>query len=309
VAARLRERLEGLGQVDLGLAWTSLPSVTASGKPWCSPVAHRVAGHREDQEFQPRVAGQDKPLNAHHLRKLLGEEGWQHLAGSETGDPSGRAWTECGDLDHYGHEHGLRLARDLDHQLDQVAERLQQLAEAGWKHLRLVTDHGWLLVPGGLPKCDLPKHQVETRWGRCAVLKDTSQGTALTFPWDWCAEVQVAYAPGVHCFVAGQEYAHGGLSLQECLVPVLDLRVAGPAEDRVRVTIQKTTWKGLRCLVEVAPDVPGLRADLRTKPALAESTLLSGPKPLFFCDDINREVVVSGHAELDNLTQQHRDAA
>lgn len=280
VAARLRERLEGLGQVDLGFGWTSLPSVTASGKPWCSPVAHRVAGNREDLEFQPRVAGQDQPLNAHHLRKLLRQEGWQHLAGSQTGDPSGRAWTECGDLDHYGHEHGLRLARDLDHQLDQVAERLRQLAEAGWKHLRLVTDHGWLLVPGGLPKCDLPMHQVETRWGRCAVLKDTSQGTPLTFPWDWCPEVQVAYAPGVHCFVAGHEYAHGGLSLQECLVPVLDLRVAGPAQDPVRVSFQKTTWKGLRCLVEVAPDLPGLRVDLRAKPALAESTLLSGPKPL-----------------------------
>jgi hypothetical protein len=280
VAHRLRERLERLGQVDLGFAWTSLPSVTASGKPWCSPVAHRVAGHREDQEFQPRVAVEDKPLNAHHFRTLLAEQGWQHLTGAETGDPAGRAWTECGDLDHYGHEHGLRLARDLDHQLDLVAERLQQLAAAGWKHLRIVTDHGWLLVPGGLPKGELPKHQVETRWGRCAVLKDTTHGTLLTFPWDWCAEVQVAYAPGVHCFVAGQEYAHGGLSLQECLVPVLELRVAGPAEDRVRVTIQKVSWKGLRCLVEVAPDVPGLRVDLRLKPALAESTLLAGPKPL-----------------------------
>jgi len=67
----------------------------------------------------------------------------------------------------------------------------------------LVRDHGWLLVPGGLPKKELPKHQAETRWGRCAVLKDTAHGTPLTFGWDWCKDVQVAFAPGVSSFIAG----------------------------------------------------------------------------------------------------------
>ncbi len=37
------------------------------------------------------------------------------------------------------------------------------------------------------------------------------------------------YAPGVSSFIAGADYAHGGLSLQECLVPVLDVVVAAPA--------------------------------------------------------------------------------
>lgn len=280
VAVQLQQRLSALGDANLSARWTSLPSVTASGKAWCSPVAAHIAGTVVDTEFEPRVAADGKPLSGHNLRKLLNEQGVQPLDKHETGDPQGQAWTEAGDLDHYGHEHGLRLARDLDTQLNQVVERVQELADAGWKRIRIVTDHGWLLMPGGLPKSELAKHQTETRWGRCAVLKDSAHGTPLTFGWDWCKEVQVAYAPGVSSFVAGAEYAHGGISLQECLVPVLQLDCAGAAKKAAAVTIQSVTWKGLRCTVVADGAAPGQRVDIRTKAALASSSLAASDKSL-----------------------------
>lgn len=279
VAQRLRAKLDGLCTTTLAARWTSMPSVTASGKAWCSPVASLVSGTAEDVEFEPRVAADGKPLSGHNFRKLLADNGVQLLDKHETGDPSGRAWTESGDLDHYGHEHGVRLARDVDTQLAAVVERVQELRDAGWRRVRIVTDHGWLLVPGGLPKTELPKHQAETRWGRCAVLKGTAHGTPLTFGWDWCKDVQVAFAPGVSSFIAGADYAHGGLSLQECLVPVLDLVVAAPAA-AAQVTIKSVTWKGLRCVVEVDSASVGLTVDVRTKPALATSSLVASVKPL-----------------------------
>jgi hypothetical protein len=279
VAQRLRAELDGLGSVTLSARWTSMPSVTASGKAWCSPVAQLVSGTAEDVEFEPRVAADGKPLSGHNFRKLLTDNGVQPLDQHEAGDPSGRAWTESGDLDHYGHAHGVRLARDVDAQLAAVVERVQELRDAGWRRVRIVTDHGWLLVPGGLPKTELPKHQAETRWGRCAVLKDTAHGTPLTFGWDWCKDVQVAYAPGVSSFIAGADYAHGGLSLQECLVPVLDLVVAAPAA-AAQIIIKAVTWKGLRCVVEVDSSATGLAIDVRTKPALATTSLAASAKPL-----------------------------
>jgi len=279
VAHRLRAKLIGIGITTLTADWTSMPSVTASGKAWCSPVAGLVSGTEQDLEFQPRVAADGKPLSGHNFRKLLAESGIQPLGQHETGDPIGRAWAESGDLDHYGHAHGVRLARDIDVQLAAVVERVKELCEAGWRRIRIVTDHGWLLVPGGLPKTELPKHQAETRWGRCAVLKDTAHGTALTFGWDWCKEVQVAYAPGVSSFIAGAEYAHGGLSLQECLVPIIDVRFP-ESSSPVDLTIASVKWKGLRCLIEVEGMTSGLFADLRTKPAMASSSLAAGVKPL-----------------------------
>ncbi len=201
------------------------------------------------------------------------------LAPLDTGDPRGRAWVECGDLDHDGHQHGLRLARDLDHSLTNIVERLRQLMAAGWPRFRIVTDHGWLLVPGGLPKAELASFAAETRWGRCAVLKETLAGTPLTLGWDWCPEVQIAMAPGIASFIAGREYAHGGLSLQECRIPVITLEQKA-ATMPVQVEIRQITWRGLRCQIDIEPPVAGLRADLRTKTALAESSVAAAPKVL-----------------------------
>src|SRR5690606_23802035 len=120
--------------------------------------------------------------------------------------------------------------------------------------------------------------QAETRWGRCAVLKDTAHGTPLTFGWDWCKDVQIAFAPGVASFIAGAEYAHGGLSLQECLVPIVELQVSALLQPTITVAIKSVVWRGLRCVVEIESDASGLVVDLRTKAALATSTLVASTK-------------------------------
>ncbi|MYZ53679.1 BREX-1 system phosphatase PglZ type B [Malikia spinosa] len=280
VAKRLERRLSSLGTTSLSARWTSMPSVTASGKAWCSPVAGYIAGSPDDADFEPRVAADGKPLSGHNFHKLLNEYGVEPLEKHETGNPKAQAWTETGDLDHYGHAHGIRLARDMETQLDQVLERVEELCGAGWKRIRIVTDHGWLLMPGGLPKSELAKHQAETRWGRCAVLKDSVHGTPLTFGWDWCKDVQVAYAPGVSSFIAGSDYAHGGISLQECLVPVLQLDCTGAIAQAASVTIQSVAWKGLRCTIAVDGAAPGQRVDIRTKAALASSSLAASAKSI-----------------------------
>lgn len=279
VAQELSARLANLGQVTVESGWTSLPSVTASGKAWSSPVATLIAGKADDADFQPNVAATMKPLSTYNFRKLLADAGYEPLLGNETGDPTANAWVECGDLDHFGHEHGLRLARDIDGQIAEIVERLQVLADAGWRRFRIVTDHGWLLVPGGMSKAELAKSQAETRWGRCAVLKGNAAANPLTFGWDWCAQVQIAFAPGIASFVAGAEYAHGGLSLQECLVPVLVLELGGSAPS-TNVTIAKLVWRGLRCNVEVVPPLPGLQVDIRTKAAAEDSSIVASVKGL-----------------------------
>jgi hypothetical protein len=280
VATRLQELLGNVGTTTLDAAWTSMPSVTASGKAWFSPVARWISGDPADTEFQPRVSADGKPLSSHNFRKLLSDHGVQFLDKHETGDAAGAAWTETGDLDHYGHQHGIRLARDMEVQLAQVVERILELEQAGWKKFRIVTDHGWLLLPGGLPKSELPKHQAETRWGRCAVLKDSAHGTPLTFGWDWCNDVQVAYAPGVSSFVAGSDYAHGGISFQECWVPVVTLESGTSTVAQAKAIIDSVTWKGLRCSVVVSSQSTDLNLDIRTKPAQASSSLVAHSKQL-----------------------------
>ena len=110
-------------------------------------------------------------MKAPLLRRTLEDMGWQILLDrADVGDPTGKAWCESGDIDTYGHLNGLRLAHDLNHQVQQVRDRIDQLLKAGWKRVRVVTDHGWLLVPGKLDKVHIEKDMTVTAWGRGTVV-------------------------------------------------------------------------------------------------------------------------------------------
>jgi hypothetical protein len=261
--------------------WAALPTVTATAKPAASPIADRVRGTKLEADFCPETADAGEKLTTDRFRRVLAAAGIQVLGAAEMGDPhatSARAWTECGELDKLGHDLQAKLAARIDDQLDLLLERVQSLFNAGWKRVRVVTDHGWLLMPDGLPKVQLPKYLAESRWSRCASIKDSSQVELPVAGWFWNPHERFAYAPGVHSFVAGQEYAHGGASLQECLVPVLTF-VASAAQADLVVTVSEIQWVGLRCRIAVAPTAAGLRADLRTKPNLAGSSI-AVPKPI-----------------------------
>jgi hypothetical protein len=78
--------------------------------------------------------------------------------------------------------------------------------------------------------------------------------------------------------LAGHEYAHGGASLQECLVPILTFASTGAPAGLV-VTVSEVRWVGLRCRVSVQPAAEGLVADLRTKPNIPNSSITE-PKAL-----------------------------
>ena len=93
-----------------------------------------------------------------------------------------------------------------------LEERVAELLQAGWQRVSVITDHGWLMLPGGLPKVDLPENL--TLYGR-GVVRDEARcagesgdGTLAVGLRGSC----VALAPGIACFEAGVEYEHGGLA-------------------------------------------------------------------------------------------------
>jgi hypothetical protein len=188
-----------------------------------------------------------------------------------------RGWIECGQIDKRGHEMGGHLAGQLSGELDRLVDKIVSLLNAGWKSVRIVTDHGWLFLPGGLPKIDLPKHLTESRWARCAAMTGSPRPGICSIPWHWNPEVHVATAAGIACFNHSPEYAHGGLSLQECLVP--DLLVERSGEAKPPAAIRSITWRQMRCFVECSGSTPKLRADLRLGKAGGKSVLAT-PKPL-----------------------------
>ena len=265
LAQRLIERLRARGLSATGAArWSGLPTVTATAKPAVSPVRAGITGVSPGDDFQPVTAADLRPLTPDRFRRLLADAGIAYLGATDDGDPAGRAWTESGQIDRLGHSLKGALAGGIDSQIDSLVERIESLCTAGWREVQVVTDHGWLWLPGGLPKVELPKYLTRSRWARCAAIAGESAVQTPVVSWHWNAQAQVAVAPGIACFEAGHEYAHGGVSLQESLIPSVRV-TAGKRSAAAQAKITDVAWVGLRCRVRVDGAEGQLRVDLRQR--------------------------------------------
>lgn len=273
-AAQLRK--DGY-EVALTTAWSALPSVTPTAKAWSSPLAGIVSRQSNVADFVPQLATSGKVLNTANFRGAMPEVGYTYLPLGSALASGQRYWQEIGDVDTKGHAEQAGIVHRIPELLGRVREAVDRALEGGATRIRLVTDHGWLLLPDGLPKEQLSKDLVDTRWGRCALLKAGATSSLLQLPWSWNPQEFITYAPGISFFKANVEFAHGGLSLHECLVPVLTISKVGAAATAVVGKLTQQKWTKLRCnvMVEDAPD--GATVDLRTTLTDAGSTLLVHP--------------------------------
>lgn len=259
----LQQRVQQFGtQAAIHARWSGLPSVTATAKPAIAPFMDRIAASDFANDFVPNVGHEGKPLNRAQFLKQLDDAGVDFIDPDSMGDTTLAGWTEYGDIDKMGHDLTQKLPAQSLAEVDRIAHRINELLRAGWERVRVVTDHGWLLMPGGLPKQELPTWLTETKWGRCALLRDGARSEVQRVPWSWSANVDIAMATGIHVFRQGVEYAHGGLSLQECLVPVLDVTRSAKARKK-SVGIKEVKWSRMRCRVALDQALAGVAIEIR----------------------------------------------
>ncbi|TSA82143.1 BREX-1 system phosphatase PglZ type B [Deinococcus detaillensis] len=270
VAAMLARQLSPLS-AELTWQMSALPSITPSAKPAVAPIGAEMDVLSAEKLT---LACLGRSLNAAVLRDLLTQRGFRAVRTAAEGDPGGAVWLETGNLDSLGHSQGAGLAGLLPGEVRKLGERVQGLLAAGFTEVRIITDHGWLLLPGGLPKVDLPGALTLFKKGRCAVLKGLNASAYPTVPWTWDADVPITLAPGVHSFEAGEVYTHGGLSLQESIIPVVTVRAQHSVMQAEFVSVR---WTGNRCRVKLTGGVD-LTVDLRRRAADPQSSLLTGAK-------------------------------
>jgi len=270
--------------------WAALPTVTATGKAAVTPVTEKITGFTDNTEFEPSVAATGQRVDTSRLRSLMAESGWLVLEAGTNGDGTGKAWCEFGDIDKEGHERGWKLAKYINAKLSEIRDKIISLFNAGWKRVIIVTDHGWLLLPGGLPKTDIHKSLTENKWGRCAAIKSGVDVKDL-YPWYWNPTQFFTLANGINCFISGKEYAHGGISLQECLNLRLVVTEIPVKQNNDTVDIANITWKGLRCVVLTGGNSTDLFLDIREQPGNAASSVVEQVN--VFRDDGTASVVIS----------------
>lgn len=277
VAHRVVDRLAAATvEVALTTSLAPLPTVTPTAKPALVPVTDGALAAGPDLDAESTATGTKASIRV--LRSLMLDAGVQALSPAETGDPTGTAWTEAGDVDRLGHDFDVRLVDYLDEEVGRIVARVRELLDAGWKQVDLVTDHGWLLLPTAMEKVDLPVATTEVKKGRCARVKDGAVIDVPTVPWFWSKDVRVAIAPGATCFEAGKRYEHGGVSLQECVVPRLSVKAGLSGSTIARPEITKMTWLGLLCRIEVTGVEDGIGVDIRALPGDPRTSIVEEAK-------------------------------
>ena len=278
VAGMLAERLEAKGyRVRLNHRLAPLPTVTSTAKPFAALSHDKLEGGEDIVDFNPRFKNSPKAATAQRLRDdmasrgidLLGED----IRPAKQGTTGG--WLESGKLDELGHKLGARLAAQIDNEVEVLLDQVTGLIDAGWTRIRIVTDHGWLLMPGGLPHVTMPSHLATTKWSRAATVKGDAKPSVPVHAWHWNPHVRIASPPGVGSFAPNTEYSHGGISPQECIVPDLVVERGGGG---TTASITAITWRGMRCRVSVTTNDPSVRIDLRTNWKQANTSIAASPK-------------------------------
>lgn len=264
IAQRLAISLEARGlKSHLKARLTTVPTVTATAKPAATPVRSSIEGREATEDFQPLFRDSNQVASAQRLRDAMARKGVEVIEPGEVRIPTGSeagGWSESGQFDHLGHSLQGELPRHLDLQVEALVERIESLLNGGWTAVRVITDHGWLLLPGGLPKIDLPHYLAASKWARCATLKGESASTVPEYGWFWNPHVRIAVPHGIGAFLAGNEYSHGGISPQESITP--DILVERTTA-KITAKIGTISWRGLRCRVQIQGTVTGLKIDLR----------------------------------------------
>lgn len=249
-------------KVTLSTGWSAIPSVTPTAKPNVSPIATEVTTSSAITEFRPQLKN-NKDLQTKVFRDALKSAQVQLVTKAVDILGDGKYWQEIGDIDTKGHEEQADVVKRIEELFDQVQEALDVAFERGIKRIKIVTDHGWLLLPGGLPKTQLHAGLTETRWGRCALIKEGASTALLHLPWRWNPSVFIAYAPGISFFKVNEEYAHGGISIHECLVPTIIIE--NPNQIKIEAEIKIVKWVNLKCTIQTTEVPDGYTIDIRTK--------------------------------------------
>jgi hypothetical protein len=255
------------------ITWAALPTVTATGKAAVMPDIKRITGKDINCDFIPYIMETEKNADTANLRKLLSESDWTYLEKTNNGDGSGKAWCEEGNIDHEGHNLGNKFPHSISSLLLSINERIISLLGAGWQRVFIVSDHGWLYLPGGLPQdAKLLPVLTEVKWGRCAIAKKGVLVDHKQYSWFWNKGQFFIAANGINNFYNGKDYAHGGISIQECLL----LRLCVTAKRSVnssQIIITGTRWRGLTCQISIEPNAEGLYADIRKQPDNSKSSI------------------------------------
>src|SRR5262249_28536483 len=135
------------------------------------------------------------------------------------------------------------LIRHLDTEVERLVLIIGKLHRWGYSEVHLLTDHGFVttnseIEPTVVP---IPADRTIVAKSRYALVEEGALLDAKTFPFQFDPSVRVAVPPGMAFFKPEKTFSHGGVALQEVVIPHLASRREAVAM-RVGVLVIPATY-------------------------------------------------------------------
>ena len=171
-------------------------------------------------------------------------------------------------IDQQGEKGTEELPALVDQFLTKLQRAIERLHTAGIGIVHVVTDHGFLLLPAyavdALGRPELPITCTYVREERWAALKpDAPPVDVFRIALPLAGAHTLGFPRGVRTLMKASSYLHGGISLQECVIPHLESRVSVPqARLGVDVRVTSNRLSGGTVPVVLRPILPEIQAPL-----------------------------------------------
>jgi hypothetical protein len=271
IAERLMERLPS---AELHPVTTTLPTTTPFGMTALlpregEPISVSVGTDTVSLAIGASTGLEGRAGRLAHLQRVLGGRGesvaFVELEAMLQGEPVPDArfvvaFTYA--LDDQGHSVAdtASLPAEAGRLPGRLARVIERFHTAGIGEVHVVTDHGFLWLDpedvDALGTPAIPPAQVVSKTGRYVLLAPGAVAVELIrLPLPFDPSVQLGFPRGIRTLTKASWYGHGGISLQETIIPHVVSRAAATAVARVRAsfTVPLVELVGATIPVRVSP--------------------------------------------------------
>jgi hypothetical protein len=220
-------------------ALAPIPSITSLGMPFALPIKRdqlHVELTADRKAFRVTAEGFDGDLaiaeqRRNWLAKYAGVKEFLSIAevlDSDTLKRTGKLpkliVVQGAELDHSGHEGQLQLTGASEH-IERYDAAIRRLRDAGFMRILVVTDHGFFHWQPEPDEIESGKPGGDIQWSsrRAIVGKNLSLSSALHFQVPR-STLEVVVPRSINAFktYGGIGFFHGGATLQELIIPILE---------------------------------------------------------------------------------------
>ncbi len=253
LARDLVEGLAPLGRVELTPAAASLPTTTPVGMAALMPGADGALRlEKKGDELVPNIGERSLPASSDRMALLkvtLGDRFKEITLSELLSSRSVQLNAKYGstdllvvrsqDIDAFGEGTNLLMAREfMSKVLTHLRKATDALVALGFEHFVFAADHGHVLLPeippGDVVAAPQGEWLLEKRRCRLGSCHGSSPGSLVMKARDLGIDgpaPELVVPTGLKVFSAGGGYFHEGISLQECVLPVVVLDASGRAAD------------------------------------------------------------------------------